>query len=217
MRTMSRAAGTAVIAAAITALAAGCHSGSTAAGGSPPGSRSAAAAASSGPAGAAGSASQARRGAAALTSCGTGVLRMSVDISKADAAAGSTYYPIEFANTSASACALAGYPGVSFVTSATRSGQQIGAAAARNPAYRAVTVRLAPGGYAHAWLQVAQAANYPESSCHPATARGLRVYPPDETTPGYVPQDFAACSAQAAQLLTVIPLRSGKGIQGNAP
>jgi hypothetical protein len=216
MCTMSRAAGTAVIAVAITALATGCHSGSTSAGGSPSSSRSAAAASSS-PAGAAGSGSQARRGAAALTTCGTGVLRMSVDISKAGAAAGSTYYPIEFANTSARACVLAGYPGVSFVTSATRSGQQIGAAATRNPAYRAVTVRLAPGGYAHAWLQIAQAANYPESSCHPATARGLRVYPPDETTPGYVLQDFAACAAQAAQLLTVMPLRSGKGIQGNAP
>jgi hypothetical protein len=217
MRRMSSPVGTVgmtIISVAITALAAGCHSGGTSAAGSPSGSPGVTATASSG---AAGSASPAGARTAALATCRTGELRMNVDTSKADGAAGSTYYPIEFANISATACAMTGYPGVSLVTSASRSGQQIGAAAARNPAYRAVRVRLAPGGYAHAWLQVAQAANFPESACHPATARALRVYPPDQTMPGYVPQSFPACSAQAAQLLTVMPVRGGEGVQGSAP
>jgi hypothetical protein len=220
MRTKSRAVGMTVITVTVTTLATGCHSGSTSAVGSPSSGQNANVPSSSGAAGAAGAAGGASPDhprAAALASCRTGALRMSVDTSQADGATGSTYYPIEFVNTSASACALAGYPGVSFVTAAAGGGQQIGAAAERNPAFRAVTIRLAPGGYAHAWLQVAEAANYPEPMCRPATARALRVFPPDETRPGYVSQDFAACSIQSAQLLTVMPVRGGKGIQGSVP
>jgi hypothetical protein len=142
---------------------------------------------------------------------------MTVDNSQADGAAGSTYYPLDFTNTSAAACAMAGYPGVSFVTAANPTGRQIGAAAQRNPAFGATVVRLEPDGHAHVWLQVAAAGNYPEASCHPVTAHGLRVYPPDETEAGYVPENFSACAATSAPLLTVMPVRSGKGAQGKTP
>ena len=54
-----------------------------------------------------------------------------------------------------------GFPGMSFVTANGRSGQQIGAAAQRNPAFGDLAVRLAAGGVAHAWLQVAQAGQLP--------------------------------------------------------
>ena len=50
-----------------------------------------------------------------------------------------------------------GFPGMSFVTADGGSGQQIGAAAQRNPASDDLAVRLAAGGVAHAWLQLAQA------------------------------------------------------------
>ena len=115
------------------------------------------------------------------------------------------------------ACTLAGYPGVSFVTVPGAAGRQIGAAAQRNPAFERTVVRLLPGGYAHAWLQVAQAGNYPGSSCHPVTALGLRVYPPGETNPGFVRRNFQACGDASAALLTVMPVRPGKGIQGATP
>jgi len=142
---------------------------------------------------------------------------VTVDNSQAGGATGSTYYPVDFTNTSATACALTGYPGMSLVSAADRTGRQLGAAAARNPAFGPVAVRLDPDGWAHSWLQVAAAGNYPESSCHPMTAHGLRVYPPDETEAGYVRQDFPACAASMARLLTVMPVRPGKGGQGAVP
>jgi len=112
---------------------------------------------------------------------------------------------------------MTGYPGVSFVTAANVSGHQIGAAAERDPQYGATVVRLAPHGHAHAWLQVGSAGNYPETSCHPVTAHGLRVYPPNQTRAGYVAQDFPACALGSAGLLTILPLRPGKGAQGSTP
>ena len=94
---------------------------------------------------------------------------MTVDDSQASGAAGSTYYPLDFTNKSGTACQLYGYPGVSFVTAGAGAGQQVGVAARRSQAFTKVTVRLAPGGTAHAWLQVTVAANYPASSCGPVT------------------------------------------------
>jgi hypothetical protein len=215
-----RAARPVVITATVMALATACHSGSPSAAGSPSGSAS-----GSQPAGTSGSASPtgagsstgAGSGTGGLTTCRTASLRLSVDTSLADGTAGSTYYPIDFANTSATACELAGYPGVSFVTAADGTGRQIGAAAERNPQFGSALVRLNPGGEAHAWLQVAQAGNYPASSCSPATAHGLRVYPPDETQASFIPQDFPACAIATAQVLTIMPIRPGKATQGGAP
>jgi hypothetical protein len=149
--------------------------------------------------------------------CGTTSLQLTVDTSQADSGAGSTYYPLDFTNTSASACELYGYPGVSFVTTPASAGRQIGAAARRGSAFPKVTVTIAPGQTAHAWLKVAEAGNYPSSTCQPATAGGLRVYPPGQTAAGYVSHRFSACSSGSAALLTVLPVRSGKGRQGITP
>jgi hypothetical protein len=101
-----------------------------------------------------------------------------------------------------------GFPGMSFVTADGGSGQQIGAAAQRNPASDDLAVRLAAGGVAHAWLQLAQAGNYPASACQPVTAHWLRVYPPGDTAAVYVGQAFPACADTSTQLLTVTPVRS---------
>jgi hypothetical protein len=149
--------------------------------------------------------------------CGTASLRLAVDVSQADSGAGSTYYPLDFTNTSAASCELYGYPGVSFVTTPASAGRQIGAAARRGTAFAKVTVTLAPGQTAHAWLKVSEAGNYPSSTCQPATAGGLRVYPPGQTAAGYVSHRFSACSSGSAALLTVLPVRSGKGRQGITP
>jgi hypothetical protein len=140
-----------------------------------------------------------------------------VDDSQAGGAAGSTYYPLNFTNTSAAPCELYGYPGVSFVAAPASTGSQIGAAARRNGAFAKVTVRLAPGGTAHAWLQVTVAGNYPASTCQPVTARWLRVYPPGGTVAGYVGHTFNACSATSAALLSVLPVRAGEAHAGITP
>src|ERR1700677_5337686 len=208
-----RTSRTLVLLAAVTALATGCHSSTSgSAAGSPSGSPS-----GSQSEGTSGSAAPTGPASEGLATCRTSSLRITLDTSLASGAAGSTYYPIDLTNTSGVPCELAGYPGVSFVTAADGTGRQIGAAAQRNPQFGSVAVRLEPGDHAHAWLQVAVASNYPASACSPATAHGLRVFPPDETQAGYIQHDFPACALTSAHVLTIMPMRSGEGTRGTAP
>ena len=153
----------------------------------------------------------------AWSPCRSASLQITVNASQAGGAAGSTYYPVDFTNTSSSPCGLYGYPGVSFVTAGSSTGRQIGAAAQENPGFGKVTVRLAAGGVAHAWLQVAEAGNYPAATCQPVTAHWLRVFAPGETEALYVNHAFDACSSASAPLLTVMPVRAGQGVQGTTP
>jgi Protein of unknown function (DUF4232) len=88
---------------------------------------------------------------------------------------------LQLRNTGSSACALLGYPGVSWV--AGTDGHQVGAAAARqaNPTGSAEkTVTLKPGALASAPLDIVDAAVFSPSQCKPVPVRGLRVYPPGE-------------------------------------
>jgi len=220
-RTSGRSRGRHVVSLAVTAAAAagllaGCVSASThqagtaPAGGATPGKTSAAGgtAAGTGPA---------ASGTAGLALCQPSSLQVTVNASQAGGAAGSTYLPVDFTNTSSSPCGLYGYPGMSFVTAGDGSGSQIGAAAQQNPSFGKVPVRLAAGGAAHAWLQVTEAGNYPSATCQPVTAHWLRVYAPGETRALYVSHAFDACSSDSAPLLTVMPVRSGQGVQGTTP
>ena len=122
------------------------------------------------------------------------------------AAAGSSYYPIQFANVSGASCTLYGYPGVSFVTA--QGGSQIGPAATRNPATAQQLVTLAPGQTVHAELQVVDAANYPPADCGAVTARWLKVYPPNQTAPAYVGFTAPTCS-KPRQILSVQTVQPG--------
>jgi hypothetical protein len=156
-------------------------------------------------------------GGAGLAACRSASLVMSIDLSQANGAAGSTYYPLNFTNTSAKACEMYGYPGVSFVTAGSVTGRQIGAAALRSTAFTKLAIRLAPGDSAHAWLEVTVAANYPASTCDPVTADWVKVYPPEETVAGYVSQTFSACGSASAPLLAILPVRAGRGAVGVTP
>ncbi len=150
-----------------------------------------------------------------LAACNTSALSVTLDSSQGGGAAGSTYLPINFTNTSGARCALYGYPGVSFVTGL--GGSQIGAAATRASGASSVSVTLAAHATAHAWLQVVDAGNYPASTCHPVTAHWLKVYPPGNTAASYIGHSFPACSSGKATVLTVMPVRSGTGVQGQVP
>ena len=156
-------------------------------------------------------------GIAGLPACRSAGLQVTVNVSQAGGAAGSTYYPVDFINTSSSACSLYGYPGMSFVTADSSTGRQIGAAAQENPGLPKVTVNITADGKAHAWLQVAEAGNYPAATCQPVTAHWLRVFAPGETEALYVNHAFNACSSASAPLLTVMPVRAGQGVQGTTP
>jgi Protein of unknown function (DUF4232) len=156
-------------------------------------------------------------GTAGLAVCQPAALRVTINANAAGGAAGSTYYPVDFTNTAGSACGMDGYPGVSLVTAGDNAGRPIGAAAQRNPAFGQQPVRLAAGGVAHAWLQVAQAGNYPPSACKPVTAHWLRVFVPGQAVALYVNHAFDACSSASDPLLTVMPVRAGQGVQGTTP
>jgi hypothetical protein len=148
--------------------------------------------------------------------CSTADLSATVNTSPGGAAAGSTYYPLDFTNTSKSSCYLYGYPGVSFVTGP--SGGQVGQPASRNPAVAPGTVILAPGGTAHVTIQVVDALNYSKSTCKPVTAHWLKVFPPGQFTALYVKFSSLTCSAKLPSNLgtplTVDAIKGGGGQPG---
>ncbi len=145
--------------------------------------------------------------------CSPADLSATVNTSPGGAAAGSTYYPLNFTNTSKSSCYLYGYPGVSFVTGP--SGSQIGKPASRNPAVGPSTVILPPGGTAHVTIQVVNALNYSKSDCKPVTAHWLKVFPPGQFTALYVKFSALTCSAQLpAKLGSPLSVDAVKGGQG---
>ena len=116
----------------------------------------------------------------------------------------SMVYNLKFTNLSGHTCRLFGFPGVSAVN---LTGGQIGRAAMRAPT-RPHLVTLRPGGTTSALIQIQITADIPPSLCRPATAAGLRVYPPNSFTSKIVPFPFAACTAKSMIFLTVLPVGS---------
>ncbi|HEU5416106.1 MAG TPA: DUF4232 domain-containing protein [Streptosporangiaceae bacterium] len=174
----------------------------------PAGGGTAAGASSAGTGGTGGGASGSG-GAGGPAPCATAGLR--VTTGQANGAAGSVIVPLEFSNTGTASCTLYGYPGVSFVTG--QDGSQIGASAGQDPATPRQQVTLAPGGTAHALLQVAVAQNFPATRCKPATAHLLKVYPPGQTAALYVSYTAATCSnpSKAVRTLMVQTVQPGAG------
>ena len=138
--------------------------------------------------------------------------KLSVHLGRSDGAAGSTYAPLVFTNKGKSKCTLFGYPGVSFV--APGSGDQVGAAASRNPQHKSKTVTLAPKHSASAVVQIVDYLNFPSSNCNKATVSGLRVYPPGNTAAAYVkfPTNRSACSSDVNQLSVESVVKGKKGM-----
>ena len=205
--------------AAAVATAAGCSSSgsattphSSASASSPAPATTSAAPAASSPAVAPTARSTAASG---LAACATANLSVGLQTNAGGGAAGSQYVPISFTNTSGTACVMYGFPGVSFVTGP--SGSQIGAPASRQSSFPLVTVMVAAHATAHAWLQVAEAGNYPPSTCHPVTAHWLKVYPPANTVASYVGHTFTACSSAKVTLMRIDPVRAGSAVDGQVP
>ena len=155
------------------------------------------------------------QGSTATGACAPSSLRVTVDAAAAGAAAGSTFYPIDFTNGSGVRCLLDGYPGAWF---ATPAGHRIGSAASRDRTVAAHPVALRPGATAHAWLQVTAAANYPARTCRPVTAHWLRIRVPGAATVSAVRRAFPACAAamHGHGILTVQPVAPGRGRRGTA-
>jgi Domain of unknown function (DUF4232) len=139
-----------------------------------------------------------RTSVAAAAACTTSGLVVWID-TRGDAAAGSVYYTLKFTNQSGRSCTVTGYPGVSAVD---LRGRGLGSPASRTPPQRRA-VTLADGATAGAVVQIAQAANFPASTCRPGPAAGLRVYPPNERVSKVVPLPFRACSRNGPLYLHV--------------
>jgi hypothetical protein len=201
------AAAAAAAGAALTVALAAC--GSVPAGSAP-----------AGPAGAAASSGAARTVPAAtgraIATCTASGLKVRLDTAAAGVAAGSYYVPLEFTNVTGQACQLSGYPAVTLTSGV--SGRQIGPQAAVDRSVRSAAVRLAPGGIAHAWLQVTDVANIPASKCHPATAAGMRVEAPGARRASYLAHRLPACTAALAGsgVITVHPVQPGRARRGTA-
>jgi len=144
--------------------------------------------------------------AAGLPGCATSGLVVWLDTS-GNGHAGGIDYTLNLTNLSGSACTLHGYPGVSAVN---LSGQQLGSAASRTGP-RGHVVRLGRGATATVQLGIADVFNFgnPRQPCHPVTAAGLRVYPPNRFAAKVIPFPFAACSRTGPVYLSTAAVHKG--------
>ncbi|MBV9093781.1 MAG: DUF4232 domain-containing protein [Streptosporangiaceae bacterium] len=142
--------------------------------------------------------------------CPTRSLRVS--LGPGEGYAGGVYQVITFTNSSAASCTLDGYPGVSLVSGP--SDAQIGLAAKRVATVPVTLVTLAPRATARAALQVVDAGNYPPSTCGPVKAASLRVYPPNQTEPVFLPSTAEGC-AKPVQVLFVAAVQKDPAASPN--
>jgi len=144
--------------------------------------------------------------AAGTPACATSSLQVKLGVGQGYA--GGVYEVIDFTNRSGSACTLYGYPGVSLVSGPPYT--QIGLAAKRSPSTPPKVVTLAPGATGHALLQIVDALNYPKTTCDPVKATALKIYPPNQTEPVYLPTTSTGCD-KPVQVLFIASVRPGSG------
>jgi hypothetical protein len=197
--------------AAGVALLAGCGSSGTSAAGGTSATTPAATATTPGtsatPAGTPSVVASLNTGASSGTpECATRDLKAT--IGSTQGAAGSVYLVLDFTNISGSPCTLDGYPGVSLAGGTPVT--QLGHGADRSNANPKKLVTLAAGGVGSAVLQIAQADNYPASSCAPKPATYLQIFPPNQTTPIYLAYSTKAC-AKTVHQLTIQAVQPGSG------
>ena len=141
------------------------------------------------------------------TACPTSSLQVKQGV--AQGYAGGVDQVIDFTNTSGSTCTLYGYPGVSLVSGPPYT--QIGLAATRATASAPVKqITLAPGATANALLQIVDALNFPTASCGPTKAAALKIYPPNQTVPVYLPSTSNGC-AHPVQIMYIGAVQAGSG------
>jgi hypothetical protein len=129
-----------------------------------------------------------------------------------DGAAGSTYYELEFSNTSRHACTLRGYPTVVAVNS---RGTRLGRVSGHDPFFARRTVTLASGATAHAVLRLTDVSVFSPAACRPVMSAGLRIYAPSTTTSTVIPERLPVCSSRSGPTyLFVRVVRPGVGVPG---
>lgn len=143
-------------------------------------------------------------GPAECTSAG-----LKIALGSSNGAAGTIYYNIDFTNTSSGPCFLQGYPGVSLVSAGDGSGTQVGDDAKRVPVTPSHQIVLNAGQTANAALGVAEAGNFPASTCKEVTAHWLKVFPPDQTVAAYLALTTQTCSSASVATMHISAISSG--------
>jgi hypothetical protein len=135
--------------------------------------------------------------------CAVASLKITYADDEGGGGAGSVVGALTFTNSGSTACALTGFPGVSYVGGG--NGTQIGQAATRtDDAVRSRT--LEPGKSVHALLRRTQPRNYGDA-CQQAKVDGFRVFPPGSTESAFVAFKTIGCKSASAPLLQVGPVR----------
>ena len=136
--------------------------------------------------------------------CATTDLKLTVGA--ANGAAGTIFYPLDFTNTSGSACTMFGYPGVAFVSSP--GGSQIGAPANRRAAAAPTVITVTPGAAAHATLAVSDVLI--GNNCkRQQQVNWVQVYPPDQFSALSAPLSRQGCADKSLVTMGVTIVTSG--------
>ncbi len=153
---------------------------------------------------------------AAGPACTPGDLKITLDVHAAGVAAGTSYLPVDFTNSSANDCTLDGFPLVTLTTG--QSGQQVGAAATADHSVTPQNLNLPAGHTAHIWLHVTSVANMPAAQCRPVTAAGFRITLPGQAGAIFLGFPVTTCAkpVHGTDVLTVEPFQAGKARRGTA-
>ncbi|QFZ16511.1 DUF4232 domain-containing protein [Saccharothrix syringae] len=133
---------------------------------------------------------------------------LNIAFGRVEGAAGTTYREVVLTNRALAGCVLRGWPGVSYVDAA---GNQVGAAAVRlgEPGS---PLTLPNGASAISDVGFAAVDNFDPATCRKTPVWGVRVYPPDNTAPLYLPLPGAyGCAGDVSPFgaqLTVASVRS---------
>lgn len=135
---------------------------------------------------------------------------LSVTVGLGEPAGDTVQAPLLFLNTGSRPCVTRGFPDVSYRT-APDGGAQVGRTAQRDGAPDGV-VTLAPGEVASAKLTMVRADTVDPALCRPTPVQGLRVYPPSQRAPIFVPMSTTVCAGNPPTLqLLIETIKPGPG------
>ncbi|MDA3650155.1 DUF4232 domain-containing protein [Saccharopolyspora indica] len=133
---------------------------------------------------------------------------LALSFGESDGATGGRYAPLIFTNISSHNCVIQGFPGVSYVGG--DDGHQVGADAYRD-GKKGGAVNMAPGDKASAMIKFTTVENYDPAECRLEVAKGLRIYPPQETASLFIPFDYEqhGCANAEKSQLSVQTIQAG--------
>lgn len=144
---------------------------------------------------------------ARMAKCATSALR--IKVGARISATGITDHNVDFTNVGSAKCFLQGYPIAAMVSAGGASGNLIGSYARPDPVTPAKPIVLASGQTAHTMIGAFNLGSHLATNCDPVTSHWLRVFPPGQTMPAYLPFTARICSARAARTLLITPIAAG--------